>query len=172
VGAFRTAKEVMPLLRKALDRYDIGLRDPKTNKILKPNDPGYHFIDPEEKANDIANWVTHDYGRGIFEDQQDLMQDVLGAADIFMEEGTIDDVLDGFENGKLDGFIQQLQETYAPQYGKPGSESYNEAVDTINNMARDALTYYRDNWLGYYADQIMDYTDYDSILNNRPIIQK
>ena len=126
------------------------------------------FVDPHEYANDIKGWVSHEYK---MEDMPYVMDDLIGSADIFMEEGTIDDVIDSIRANKPDGFIQQLTETYAD----PSSKYYDEQVGMIHEAAADALTYYRDNWLGYHADDILGLTnrltDYDSILNNRPIVR-
>jgi hypothetical protein len=159
----KMSPEAMNKLTKAFIRYDIGL-----------NDSDVDYFDPHEYANDIKGWVSQEYK---MEDMPYVMDDVIGAADIFMEEGTIDEVIDSIRSNEPDGFIQQLTETYAD----PGSKYYDEQVGMIHEAAADALTYYRDNWLGYHADDILEMnnrlndpkllTDYESILNNRPIVR-
>ena len=63
--------------------------------------------------------------------------------------------------------------TYEDSYDLAREELYGQESMRLVEAALDALTSYRDNWLGYNAKNIFpDYTDYESILNSRPIIQK
>jgi hypothetical protein len=150
----KMSPEAFGNLKKSFDRYRPG-----------PNDD---YFDPHEHANDIKGWISQEYQ---LEDMPHVMDDVLGSADIFMQEGNIDEVIGSIKSNNPDGFIQQLTETYAD----PGSKYYNEQIEMIQEAAADALTYYRDNWLGYHADDILEMnnrlTDYNSVLDNRPIIQ-
>lgn len=63
--------------------------------------------------------------------------------------------------------------TYEDSYDVAKEELFGQESMRLTEASLDALKHYRDNWLGYNAKNLFpDYTDYESILNNRPIIQK
>jgi hypothetical protein len=147
--------EIAKKLLRSIEKYDIDARHPNTGNFFKPEEGEFPFYDPETYAQDIYNYVLHDFDTVNGFDSgfaSDLLEDVLGEAENLMQQGTIDEVIESTLRGEPDSWIQQLVEQH--NLYDPGSGDYDEIAGVIEETASDALTYYRDNWLGYHGDEL------------------
>ena len=162
------------VLDKIRKMYDNNPPKNPPNEFWKEDGLEHGWEDP----NDHSSLLWDSYSGGLTSGGKRTLNSLLEKLDGIMQSGDMDDHISSIRSGNPTDEVRDWMSGFTDYDFDIQDSMYTDNPMMDNDYAKNLeslLNEYRENWLGYHQDEILkttgSLTDYNSVLNNRPIIQ-